>query len=353
MRGKAISLLIGVLCLLMAAGWGLGAGFRSSPAQVKGLIAEKRSEIDRLQRGERGVNGFAECGLQCPKELLKGDPVLDQYFDANARVRVLREQIKALQLLLSQLTTPAIPGPLEGSFIGCFKDTADRDLAGAFVSSPTMTIQTCLARCRDGGFAFAGLQYGSQCFCGNRYGRFGRASNCDMKCSGDPSQICGGFWANSIYAVGIYNTADSGENFMPGVLTYREPRIDGYRLDWCRVWAGDCGKGAADAFCRLHGHARAVEWEMDPDIGLRSPTKVIATGQICNEGFCDGFKFIKCEAATPASPGTGPVQLEAEIKGRSYMDRVGPGEGLGGNGSPDYLVQARVSAPGKVLVRWS
>ncbi len=73
------------------------------------------------------------------------------------------------------------------------------------------------------------------------------------------------------------------------------PMINGYRLDWCRVWAADCGQGAADAFCKNNGYWRAISFEIDDDIGLGDPTYVIGTGQICSEQFCDGFKVISCE----------------------------------------------------------
>ena len=91
---------------------------------------------------------------------------------------------------------------------------------------------------------------------------------------------------------GSYSTTSmSGKE---GSFTFWYPRIKGYRLDWCRVWARECGKGAADAFCRLKGYEYAKDWKIDPDIGLRSPTYVIGTGQICNKNFCDGFKYIVC-----------------------------------------------------------
>ena len=76
------------------------------------------------------------------------------------------------------------------------------------------------------------------------------------------------------------------------------PKIKGYRLDWCRLWGKDCGKGAADAFCHLKGYTKAKAWKIDPDIGLRSPTYVIGSGQICNQSFCDGFKYIICTSET-------------------------------------------------------
>ena len=46
-----------------------------------------------------------------------------------------------------------------------------------------------------------------QCFCGNEFGSYGLASTkgfaCDMQCSNDPSEICGGSWANSIYSTNV------------------------------------------------------------------------------------------------------------------------------------------------------
>ena len=68
----------------------------------------------------------------------------------------------------------------------------------------------------------------------------------------------------------------------------------GNRLDWCRSWAKDCGKGAADAWCQYQGLEAASKFQIDENIGKASPTKIISTGQICNQGFCDGFKSIEC-----------------------------------------------------------
>ncbi len=40
----------------------------------------------------------------------------------------------------------------------------------------------------------------SQCFCGNSYGTYGLSTQCNMTCSGNKNEICGGIWANAIYA---------------------------------------------------------------------------------------------------------------------------------------------------------
>ena len=80
-----------------------------------------------------------------------------------------------------------------------------------------------------------------------------------------------------------------------GITRFDYPTIRGYRLDWCRRWATDCGRGAANSFCRSKGLSRAKSWKEDPDIGQRSATYVIETGKICDQGFCDGFRYIVCE----------------------------------------------------------
>jgi len=262
-------------------------------------------------------------------------------------------------------------------YLGCFKDQGDpyglsgRDLAAFGFGSDKMTPTLCMRECARRGFKYAGVQYSGYCFCGNSYGKYGRATNCNMRCNGNKSKICGGTWANSIYDVShlniprIYygsgveiNTDRPGldyKNFnlpypdyrlcqnacnedpkckawtyvkpytiqgpqarcwlkgsipnktrknccISGIKhvsksnakTFRYPTINGYRLDWCRKWAQDCGKGAADAFCRKMGYTEAIAFEEDNDIGARSPTYVIDDGKICNQSFCDGFKYITC-----------------------------------------------------------
>ncbi|AEA34567.1 WSC domain-containing protein [Hippea maritima] len=263
------------------------------------------------------------------------------------------------------------------TYLGCFKDQGDpfglrgRDLAAFGFRSDRMTPNLCMRECARRGYRYAGVQYSGYCFCGNRYARFGRATNCNMRCTGDSNKICGGSWANDVYDVSgpnvprLYyssgvepNTDRPGsdyknfnlpypdyrlcqnacnkdpqckawtyvkpytiqgayarcwlKNAIPNPVkrnccisgikhntaettkTFKYPKINGYRLDWCRLWAQDCGKGAADEFCKKMGFKRAISFEEDYDIGAKSPTYVIDDGKICNQGFCDGFRYITC-----------------------------------------------------------
>jgi hypothetical protein len=73
--------------------------------------------------------------------------------------------------------------------------------------------------------------------------------------------------------------------------TYKKPKIKGVRLDWCREWAQNCGEPAALAFCKSRGDDEVVSFKIAPDIGK---TRVIGTGEICDDPSCDGFKQITC-----------------------------------------------------------
>lgn len=60
--------------------------------------------------------------------------------------------------------------------------------------------ESCVAYCKQKDYFHAGVEYGSECFCGNSYGRYGKANNCDMNCAGNPNQKGGGcYWAISTY----------------------------------------------------------------------------------------------------------------------------------------------------------
>ncbi len=51
---------------------------------------------------------------------------------------------------------------------------------------------------------YAGVQFSTACFCGDSYGAQGEAteSDCNMQCSGNANQMCGGPSRNSVYKTG-------------------------------------------------------------------------------------------------------------------------------------------------------
>jgi len=64
------------------------------------------------------------------------------------------------------------------------------------------TPENCRNHCSASEFAYAGVQYRTECFCGNDappHNRLRDATECNAECPGDDSQMCGGTWRMNIY----------------------------------------------------------------------------------------------------------------------------------------------------------
>ena len=80
----------------------------------------------------------------------------------------------------------------------------------------------------------------------------------------------------------------------PVEQVYLEPKFNGNRLDLCVDWATGCGAPAAKKFCQAEGWATASDYTVANDIGASTPTRLIGTGAVCDQGYCDGFQAITC-----------------------------------------------------------
>ncbi|MCU0553544.1 MAG: WSC domain-containing protein [Syntrophales bacterium] len=69
------------------------------------------------------------------------------------------------------------------------------------VPHPSGELTADSRHCREKGSAYAATRFCQHCHCGNSYGKYGPAKNCDAKCSGNQAEICGGTWANSVYGI--------------------------------------------------------------------------------------------------------------------------------------------------------
>jgi hypothetical protein len=79
--------------------------------------------------------------------------------------------------------------------------------------------------------------------------------------------------------------------------TFENPMIGTHRLDWCSDWGKGCGAEAATAWCKSNAYDRSVNVQQAPDIGASAPTKLVATGEVCDQSYCDGFASITCATA--------------------------------------------------------
>lgn len=88
-----------------------------------------------------------------------------------------------------------------------------RTINAASTTNDEMTNEECMAFCFDGGFRFAGTEYYSECFCGQRLAAGAvkvDASECSTPCRGDDEQPCGG-----PSRLTLYNTTGPVQN--PGI----------------------------------------------------------------------------------------------------------------------------------------
>jgi hypothetical protein len=86
------------------------------------------------------------------------------------------------------------------TYKGCYPDSATRALPNELIPSGA-TVESCLAAGQA--YAFVGLQYGGACFAGNMPGATtAPETSCNMPCTANTKEKCGGPWFNSVYAVG-------------------------------------------------------------------------------------------------------------------------------------------------------
>jgi hypothetical protein len=79
--------------------------------------------------------------------------------------------------------------------------------------------------------------------------------------------------------------------------TFANPMYDGFRLDTCMVFAGDCQGGhSAMRWCRKEKHyTLAVDYEVDTNVGARGiKTKTIGNDDVCDKDYCSAYRSITC-----------------------------------------------------------
>ena len=75
------------------------------------------------------------------------------------------------------------------------------------------------------------------------------------------------------------------------IVSYSNPRVNGYALDYCREWGKNCGKPAADAFCKSKGHKSATDFKLKKN---SPPTWVINDRKACRSSGCDRISKVYC-----------------------------------------------------------
>ncbi|OAF57262.1 hypothetical protein VC83_04669 [Pseudogymnoascus destructans] len=120
------------------------------------------------------------------------------------------------------------------SYKGCWVDNKQgRIMNGPQADLTTMTIESCIATCVAAGYAIAGLQYSSQCFCDNELRNAATLaavdSMCSTPCAGSTVEICGGGNLDSVYAaraIDVIGPAAPQKAGLPGLWQYKGCLMD-------------------------------------------------------------------------------------------------------------------------------
>ncbi|KAJ0165994.1 WSC domain-containing protein [Colletotrichum tanaceti] len=101
----------------------------------------------------------------------------------------------------------------------CYTDSpSSRALSYKVPSFDTFSAAQCVSKCAGLNYLYAGLEYGSECYCGNTIdnGNGPAASGCDMSCAGNRADTCGGAGRINVYQAPCKGTP--GCNFGYGVV---------------------------------------------------------------------------------------------------------------------------------------
>jgi hypothetical protein len=143
------------------------------------------------------------------------------------------------------------------------------------------------------------MQWGTNCgkpvadaFCNRRRFTNARVYRAEVVGRSEPTrlfgtnQVCNGSFCTAF----AYITC---ENPIASDRIFANPAWQGKRLDVCLQWAANCGKPAADAFCRAKRFSESLASFPDAQPGY-TPTRVISSGQVCTGSGCTGFQEIIC-----------------------------------------------------------
>ncbi|XP_029468385.1 WSC domain-containing protein 1 [Rhinatrema bivittatum] len=92
----------------------------------------------------------------------------------------------------------------KGTYVGCFSDDSeDRAMKGVvFYDLRKMTVSHCQEACAERAYLYAGLEYGAECYCGNKLPvTSAKEDECNNECKGGKGSVCGGVNRLSVFRI--------------------------------------------------------------------------------------------------------------------------------------------------------
>ncbi|KAL0941489.1 uncharacterized protein CTRU02_204252 [Colletotrichum truncatum] len=131
--------------------------------------------------------------------------------------------------------SPTTQGPatLPGiTSLGCFVDSIPRKLPSKTISDGSMTAAKCAASCA--GYTYFGTQWSSECYCGNTVPDISAPiSDCNMVCSGNYNEFCGGSMRLNIYKVDQTSATKSTSGGTSGTTVSNGSSLGGFTYRSC------------------------------------------------------------------------------------------------------------------------
>ncbi|XP_059401288.1 sialate:O-sulfotransferase 1-like [Carassius carassius] len=180
----------------------------------------------------------------------------------------------------------------KGTYVGCFiNNETEHALRGTVLYDfRKMTSALCQDTCSESGFRYAGLEYGTECHCGNRVcAQRARGEDCNLDCRGEKGSPCGGVARMSVYRV---------EDRLPGQRTYRAVHYHGCYKKPKNSTANFLIKTSEPT----HTPQQCIETCTDQDLPL-----AILRGQDC---FCSHVPFLFTVQMSEQTNHTSPYDLD-------------------------------------------
>ncbi|KAI9840491.1 MAG: hypothetical protein M1838_004047 [Thelocarpon superellum] len=174
-----------------------------------------------------------DCSFTCP-----GNP--SEYCGAGNRLEMYQLNGAASPTTgVSSTTTSSSPTavgtgsatnlPAGWKYDGCYSEGQGGRAIGGYQDpdNAAMTIESCIAVCEGQNYPVAGMEFASQCFCGDYVANGGSLqpdSQCSMSCSGSSTEECGGPSLLSVYArvpLQVYGVPTTQTTNLPGSWEYQ------------------------------------------------------------------------------------------------------------------------------------
>ena len=226
-------------------------------------------------------------------------------------------------------------------YLGCGVDVyGDPALGGnPLEDSPTMTVQNCITLCGGKGFSIAGLEYASQCFCGNTLPARasptpGLIGGCNMPCAGNSNELCGAGDRLSLYqkCTGTCENAQfglAGEGVkVPAVTPVPTPNV-------CGATAGPTGtvvvaSGASSPVPAPQGSPVAADVETSTTTPAAPTVAPGPTGKYTSNGViyspvastATTLSSVAPSASPPSDPASSPSAAPSSVSSSSGNSSV-------------------------------